>query len=115
MKIIEKQKIAKNKTIKFLADNNISFEAKEGEVVGILGPNGAGKTTLLRMIAGIMSPTSGEVIIDGKKIKCNNVEINLVTKIEGQPLGLKVRVDNNKINVDDGDMDTEITYESLYI
>ena len=56
-----------------------------------------------------------EVIIDGKKIKCNNVEINLVTKIEGQPLGLKVRVDNNKINVDDGDMDTEITYESLYI
>ena len=56
-----------------------------------------------------------EVIIDGKKIKCNNVEINLVTKIEGQPLGLKVCVDNNKINVDDGDMDTEITYESLYI
>lgn len=56
-----------------------------------------------------------EVIVDGKKIKCNNVEINLVTKIEGQPLGLKVRVDNNKINVDDGDMDTEITYESLYI
>lgn len=56
-----------------------------------------------------------EVIVDGKKIKCNNVEINLVTKIEGQPLGLKVSVDNNKINVDDGDMDTEITYESLYI
>ena len=69
------KKIAKNKTIKFLADNNISFEAKEGEVVGILGPNGAGKTTLLRMIAGIMSPTSGEVIIDGKKHKDNSIEI----------------------------------------
>ena len=53
------KKISKKETIKFLADNDISFTANEGEVVGILGPNGAGKTTLLRMIAGIMKPTSG--------------------------------------------------------
>lgn len=69
------KEISKKKTIKFLADDNISFEAKEGEVVGILGPNGAGKTTLLRMIAGIMSPTSGEVIVDGKNHKDNSIEI----------------------------------------
>lgn len=55
-----------NQVEEFLADDNISFTAKEGEVVGILGPNGAGKTTLLRMIAGIMEPTSGEVLIDKK-------------------------------------------------
>lgn len=60
------KKVSQKKIIKFLADDDISFEAKEGEVVGILGPNGAGKTTLLRMIAGIMSPTSGDVIIDGR-------------------------------------------------
>ena len=60
------KKISPKETIKFLADNNISFTAKEGEVVGIIGPNGAGKTTLLRMIAGIMEPTSGEVLIDSK-------------------------------------------------
>lgn len=55
-----------NQVEEFLADDNISFTAKEGEVVGIIGPNGAGKTTLLRMIAGIMEPTSGEVLIDKK-------------------------------------------------
>lgn len=55
-----------NQVEEFKADDNIAFTAKEGEVVGIIGPNGAGKTTLLRMIAGIMEPTSGEVLIDNK-------------------------------------------------
>ena len=49
---------------KFTAVNGISFEAKDGRILGVLGPNGAGKTTLLRMIAGIMQPTVGEVIVD---------------------------------------------------
>ena len=60
------KKISKKETIKFLADDNISFTANDGEIVGILGPNGAGKTTLLRMNAGIMNPTSGEVVVDGR-------------------------------------------------
>lgn len=63
-KFIKKNK--NNQVEEFKADDNISFTAKEGEVVGIIGPNGAGKTTLLRMIAGIMEPTSGEVLIDNK-------------------------------------------------
>lgn len=63
-KFVKKNK--NNQSEEFLADNNISFTAKEGEVVGIIGPNGAGKTTLLRIIAGIMEPTSGEVLIDNK-------------------------------------------------
>ena len=69
------KKISKKETIKFLADNDISFTANEGEVVGILGPNGAGKTTLLRMIAGIMKPTSGDVIVDGKSHINDSIEI----------------------------------------
>ena len=56
-----------------------------------------------------------EVIVDGKKIKCNTVTVNLVTEIEGQYVGLKVSVDKNKVTVDDSDMCTEITYESLYV
>ena len=53
--------IDKKKKSEFYADREISFTAKEGEIVGVLGPNGAGKTTLLRMIAGIMAPTSGTI------------------------------------------------------
>lgn len=67
--------VEKNKTIKFFADKDISFEVKDGEILGLLGPNGAGKTTLLRIIAGIMKPTSGEVIIDKKDFKKEEIEI----------------------------------------
>ena len=70
-----KKNIEKNKTIKFLADNNISFKVNDGEILGLLGPNGAGKTTLLRIIAGIMKPTSGEITIDGKNLDKNEIEI----------------------------------------
>ena len=66
---------AKNKKITFCADDNITFDAKEGEIVGILGPNGAGKTTLLRIIAGIMTPNKGEVLINGMNYDQNDVEI----------------------------------------
>ena len=70
-----KKKISKKETIDFYADKDISFTAKEGEVVGILGPNGAGKTTLLRMIAGIMTPTKGDIIIDEKTHKKDSISI----------------------------------------
>ena len=63
------KKLEKNKKEVFHADKNISFEAQEGEILGILGPNGAGKTTLLRMIAGIMNPSEGEIKIDNKSYK----------------------------------------------
>ena len=63
------------KKIKFLADDNVSFEVKDGEILGLLGPNGAGKTTLLRMLAGIMKPTSGEILIDGMSYKDKEIEI----------------------------------------
>lgn len=49
--------------------DNICFEAKEGEILGLLGANGAGKTTTIRMITGLISYDSGTVIIDGHNIK----------------------------------------------
>ncbi|MDN4492080.1 adenosylcobinamide amidohydrolase [Ureibacillus aquaedulcis] len=48
--------------------SDISFHVEKGKMVGILGPNGCGKSTLLKVISGIMSPTFGSVIIDGKDI-----------------------------------------------
>jgi sodium transport system ATP-binding protein len=44
---------------------DLTLEVKAGEVVGILGPNGAGKTTTLRMLAGILPPTRGRVLVNG--------------------------------------------------
>lgn len=71
--------VSKRKKVKFYADKNISFEAKEGEILGILGPNGAGKTTLLRMIAGIMKQSSGKIEID--ELNYNKNEIDLKKRI----------------------------------
>ncbi len=66
---------SKKQKEEFYADNGISFEAKEGEIIGVLGPNGAGKTTLLRMIAGILEPTSGTIEFDNLNYSKNEIEI----------------------------------------
>ncbi len=50
------------------AVDNISFSLKKGEILGFLGPNGAGKTTTMRMITGYLSPTRGEVFVDGRSV-----------------------------------------------
>ena len=49
----------------FTALNDISFEIKKGETVGIIGPNGSGKSTILKLIAGVMSPNKGKVTVHG--------------------------------------------------
>ena len=65
----------KHEKEEFFADNDISFQANDGEIIGILGPNGAGKTTLLRMIAGILEPTEGSITFDGMNYQNQEIEI----------------------------------------
>lgn len=54
---------------------DISFTLKDGEIMTIVGPSGAGKTTLLRIIAGLETKDSGEILIDGKLYDPGNVGV----------------------------------------
>ena len=58
----------------FTAVDDLSFEVRGGDIVGLIGPNGAGKTTTLRSLAGILRPTSGTVLIDGHDIVADPIE-----------------------------------------
>lgn len=51
------------------AIKNLSFSCDEGQFLSIIGPSGCGKTTILSMIAGLLKPTSGKILIDGKQAK----------------------------------------------
>ena len=53
------------------AVNNVSFEVKQGEILGFLGPNGAGKTTTMRMITGYFQPDAGSIFVDGIDVALN--------------------------------------------
>jgi len=55
-------------TAKIVALSNVSFRVNEGEFIAIMGPSGSGKSTLLNVIGGLDYPSSGEVILDGKRI-----------------------------------------------
>lgn len=50
---------------KRLVLENISFQMKQGDIVGLVGENGAGKSTLLQLLATVMQPTQGEIVLDG--------------------------------------------------
>ncbi len=58
--------LGKGKYKEHYALNNLSFDIKKGECVGIIGTNGAGKSTILKIITGVLSPTQGKVEIDGR-------------------------------------------------
>ncbi|KAA0022777.1 ATP-binding cassette domain-containing protein [Antrihabitans cavernicola] len=51
------------------AVKGVSFEVRDGEIVGLLGPNGAGKTTTLRMISTLISPTAGDATVSGADLR----------------------------------------------
>ena len=65
--IIETKNLTK-KYNGFFAVKNLNLKIRKGEVFGFLGPNGAGKTTSIKMITGILKPTKGEILINGKNV-----------------------------------------------
>lgn len=68
------EKFVEVKNLRKVYDNgheaikNVSFSVKKGDLVCLLGPSGCGKTTILNMLAGLLSPTSGDILFDGKSV-----------------------------------------------
>lgn len=56
------------KFVSYQAADNVSFSIEKGKLIGLLGPSGSGKTTILRMIAGLETPDSGDIIINGQRV-----------------------------------------------
>ncbi len=77
-----------------LAVDDVSFEARPGEVLGFLGPNGAGKTTSMRMLAGFIAPSSGRASICGHDVEQDAIAAKACLGYlpEGAPLYGEMRV-----------------------
>tara|TARA_B100000575_G_scaffold255650_1_gene225554 strand:+ start:1225 stop:1953 length:729 start_codon:yes stop_codon:yes gene_type:complete len=71
LEVIELTKVYNNKE----AVKQISFKVNKNEIIGILGPNGCGKTTTIGMILGLLKPSNGKVLINGKDIENNRVNL----------------------------------------
>src|SRR5579871_6510531 len=66
--IISVANLSKTYGTGFTALRDINLDINKGEIFGLLGPNGAGKTTLIGIICGIVNPTKGSVVVDGRSI-----------------------------------------------
>lgn len=64
--IIETRALTKSYVAGSIALNNLNIGISRGRIVGLLGPNGSGKTTFIKLACGLLTPTSGEILIDGK-------------------------------------------------
>jgi NitT/TauT family transport system ATP-binding protein len=73
---VSKAFISKKASVEAIGD--VLFDVKEHQFVSVLGPSGCGKSTLLRIIAGLIPPTSGEVIVHGKRVDGPNPEVGIV-------------------------------------
>jgi len=73
---------------KLVAVSGVTFRADSGQTIGLLGPNGAGKTTTVSIIAGLLSPDSGEVLIEGKQVKSDTDPVKLKIGLVPQDMAL---------------------------
>ena len=84
---------------KILAVKKISFSVEEGQVVTLIGTNGAGKTTTLRTISGLIRPSSGEILFQGKRIDAvpahEIVSLGVAHSPEGRKIFPKMTIEEN--------------------
>ena len=66
--LVEIRNIKKGYGVGHEVYDNLNLTIQSGRIIGLLGPNGSGKTTLIKMLAGLLTPDSGEILINGNKI-----------------------------------------------
>ena len=77
---IELKNLKKNYN-NFEAVNDLNFKIDTGKIIGLLGPNGCGKTTTIGMILGLIKPTEGEILVNGKNVEIEKNRIQVLEKM----------------------------------
>ncbi|MFM7697385.1 MAG: ABC transporter ATP-binding protein [Limnohabitans sp.] len=70
----------------FTALDNVSFDIQSGEFFGLLGPNGAGKTTLISILAGLLKPSSGTILVNGLDVQAQALQVRKLLGVVPQEL-----------------------------
>ena len=115
---MDKKKVVEVKNLKMVyhtingemeAIQDINFSVLEGEILGIVGPSGCGKSTLLSIIAGLISPSSGEVLVNGKKVGKPSKDIGYMfqrdhlfewrTILQNVLIGLEIKIPINMLKI----------------
>ncbi|BDH60275.1 ABC transporter ATP-binding protein [Lysinibacillus sp. PLM2] len=101
LEVLNGNKIFKKSGKEFIALQDTTIQIEEGKFISIIGPSGCGKSTLFNMIAGLMKPTSGEILLDGKSIVGENGHVGYMlqkdlllpwrTILENVILGLEIK------------------------
>lgn len=93
--ILETNAVTKSYTVDNVtinAVNEVSLEVKAGEFMAIVGPSGSGKTTMLAMLAGLLSPTQGNIVIDGQDL--SKMKESVLTEFRREKIGFTFQANN---------------------
>ena len=77
-------KLKKAKVTEFKAVKNVSFNLKEGQILGIIGKNGSGKSTMLKALAGIFSPDEGNIDLHDKSVSLLSIGVGFNKSLTGR-------------------------------
>ena len=95
--MVNVQELSKKYAGNKFAVENLSFEARDGEIYGLLGPNGAGKTTTLRMLATLLEPTSGSASVAGFDVRSQPEQVRRSIGVVNGGMGLYDRLTGREI------------------